>query len=74
MKKIIHINQNVIKSNVKTGERNPVIACKTYKGTKYGHEVLIQGESKVFYKQDKPLECGATVWIETDAEVVVSSE
>ena len=31
MKKIIHINQHIIKRNAKTGERDPVITCKTYK-------------------------------------------
>jgi hypothetical protein len=74
MKKIIHIDQNVIKSNVKTGKKNPVIVCKTDKDNKYGHEVLIKGESRVVYKPEKPLLCGATVWIETDGEVKVLSE
>jgi len=54
MKSIIHINQHVIKKNAKTGERNPVITCKTYK-----------------YSPDKPLSCGAKVWIETHSEVIV---
>ena len=31
MKKVIHINQHVIKSNAKSGEREPVITVKTYK-------------------------------------------
>ena len=71
MKKIIHVNQHVIKRNTKTGERKPVITCKTYKDNKYGHEVLIKGESKVIYRPDKPLSCGAKVWIETNSEVEV---
>jgi len=33
--------------------------------------VQILGESKVVYSPDKPLSCGAKVWIETDAEVIV---
>lgn len=74
MKKIIHVNQNVIKSNVKTGKKNPVIVCKTDKDNKYGHEVLIKGESRVVYRPEKPLSCGTTVWIETDGEVKVLSE
>ena len=69
MKKIIHINQHIIKRNTKTGERKPVITCKTYKDNKYGHEVVIKGDSKVVYRPDKPLSCGARVWIETKAEV-----
>ena len=31
MKKKIHVNQHIIKRNAKTGEREPVITCKTYK-------------------------------------------
>lgn len=31
MKKVIHINQSVIRANKKNGEENPVITCKTYK-------------------------------------------
>ena len=70
MKKRIHINQHVIRRNAKTGERSPVITCKTYKENKYAHEVIICGKSKVIYSPDKPLSCGAKVWIETDATVM----
>ena len=49
MKKIIHINQHVIKRNAKTGEREPVITCKTYKSNDYGHEVFINGPCKIVY-------------------------
>ena len=71
MKKIIHINQFVIKSNHKTGAREPVITCKTYKSNEYGHEVEILGPCKVVYSPDKPLSCGAKVWIETAGEITV---
>ena len=71
MKKIIHINQHVIKSNHKNNKRDPVITVKTYKSNNYGHQVDILGPSKVIYSPDKPLSCGAKVWIETDSEVIV---
>jgi hypothetical protein len=76
LKKIIHINQHVIKSNTKTGEREPVITCKTYKENKYGHQVIIKDDygkevAKIIYSPDKPLSCGARVWIETNNEVEV---
>ena len=71
MKTRIHINQHVIKSNHKNNRREPVITVKNYKSNTYAHEVKILGESKVIYSPDKPLSCGAKVWIETDAEVVV---
>jgi hypothetical protein len=71
MKKIIHINQHVIKSNHKNNKRDPVITVKTYNSNNYGHQVDILGPSKVIYSPDKPLSCGAKVWIETDSEVIV---
>jgi len=71
MKKFIHINQHIIKSNAKTGEREPVITVKTYKDNTYGHEVYVDGPCKIVYSPDKPLSCGAKVWIETQDEVRV---
>ena len=52
-------------------ELNPVLTVKTYKSNTYAHEVDIMGASKVVYSADKPLSCGARVWIETEAEVVI---
>ena len=71
MKTKIHVNQHVIRSNKKNGEKKPVLTVKTYKSNTYAHEVEIKGESKVIYSPDKPLSCGARVWIETESEVVV---
>ena len=69
MKTRIHVNQHIIKRNAKTGEREPVLTCKTSKSNTYGHEVIIKGDSKVIYSPDKPLSCGARVWIETESDV-----
>jgi len=76
MKKIIHINQHKIRSNQKTGDREPVITCKTYKDNTYGHSVSVMDKDgieacKIVYSPDKPLSCGARVWIETQNEVKV---
>ena len=71
MKTIIHVNQHVIKANAKNNETNPVLTVKTYKSNTYAHEVEIQGNSRIVYSPDKPLSCGAKVWIETDAEVLI---
>ena len=68
---MIHVNQHVIKSNRKNGASDPVLTVKTYKDNRYAHEVLIKGDSKVVYSPDKPLSCGAHVWIETQGKVVV---
>ena len=71
MKKRIHINQHVIRANAKNGESEPVITVKTYDSNTYGHAVEIHGPSTVIYSPDKPLSCGAKVWIETTAEVTI---
>jgi hypothetical protein len=71
MKTIVHVNQHVIKSNRKNQVEDPVLTVKTYKDNRYAHEVEILGPSKIIYSPDKPLSCGAHVWIETEAEVVV---
>ena len=71
MKTLIHVNQHVIKSNRKNKVEEPVLTVKTYKSNTYAHEVNIKGDSKVVYSQDKPLSCGAHVWIETQSEVEI---
>ena len=72
MKSRIHVNQHVIKKNSKTGERLPVITVKQGRTNTYGHSVQILGPSTVVYSPDKPLSCGAKVWIETEAEVIIN--
>ena len=74
MKTIIHVNQHVIRSNVKSGVREPVLTCKTYKNNTYAHEAIIYGQdgleaARVIYQPDDPLSCGAKVWIETQNKV-----
>jgi exopolysaccharide biosynthesis predicted pyruvyltransferase EpsI len=71
MKTIIHVNQHVIKRNSKLGENNPVLTVKTYNNNTYAHTVEIQGPSRIIYSPDKPLSCGARVWIETTAPVIL---
>jgi hypothetical protein len=69
VKTIVHVNQHVIKRNAKTGERKPPLTAKTYRTNNYAHEIGINGPCKVVYSPDKPLPCGARVWIETESEV-----
>lgn len=74
MKTIIHVNQHIIKSNRKKGEVEPVLTCKTYKTNTYAHEAIIRDSegnevARVVYRPDKPLSCGAHVWIETQLDV-----
>jgi hypothetical protein len=75
MKTIIHVNQHNIRANSK-GSELPVITCKTYKDNNYGNQVIIydkNGEvsAKVIYSPDKPLSCGAKVWIETNNKIEI---
>lgn len=70
MKTIIHVNQHVIKANTKNGTNDPSLTVKTYKSNNYAHSVEILGPSKVIHSPDKPLSCGARVWIETNSEVI----
>lgn len=71
MKTRIHVNQAYIRHNrkVESDERIPVFTVKTSKSNKYADGVTISGPSKVIYSPDKPLSCGARVWIETESEV-----
>ena len=71
MKTIIHVNQHVIKQNKKNKTTDPVLTVKTYKSNNYAHEVIIKGPCKIRYSPDKPLSCGAHVWIETESEVEI---
>jgi|TARA_R110001592_G_scaffold77118_1_gene232367 hypothetical protein len=69
MKTKVHVNQFKVRANGKTGDRDPVLTVKTYKSNTYAHEVQIEGPCRVIYSPDKPLSCGAKVWIETEGEV-----
>ena len=69
MKTKIHVNQHVVRANAKSGRHDPVLTIKTYQGNTYASSVQINGPSTVVYSPDKPLSCGAKVWIETTSEV-----
>jgi len=69
MKTIIHVNQHNIRANAK-GANKPVLTVKTYKSNTYCNRVkFVDGELK--YSPDKPLSCGAKVWIETNQPVEI---
>ena len=78
MKTIIHVNQHIIRRNstydkLGTPQKTlPPLTVKTYKDNVKAWSVKILGDSQVIYSPDKPLSCGAKVWIETNSEVAVS--
>ena len=61
-----------IRYNKKNEVKKPVIACKTGGKNIYGDRVKIMGPSEVIYSPDKPLSCGAKVWVETHSEVLIT--
>ena len=69
MKKRIHINQHVIRANKKNGTNDPAITVKTSRNNYYANRVEIDGPASVVYSPDKPLNCGARVWVETNSRV-----
>ena len=71
MKTIIHVNQHAVRRNIKAEVKEPVLTVKTYKTNIYAHEVDIKGPSRLVYSADKPLSCGARVWLETESEVEI---
>jgi len=74
MKTKIHVNQHNIRANNK-GADLPVITVKDYRQNRKCNEVDIlkdgQVVARVVYSPDRPLSCGAKVWIETELEVRV---
>jgi|TARA_R100000458_G_C8009323_1_gene74108 hypothetical protein len=67
--KRIHVNMHKVRANKKHGTNEPVLTIKEGKTNTYCHEVDILGPSKLVYRPNKPLSCGARVWIETTASV-----
>ena len=65
----IHVNQHVIKANAKSGDRNPVFTIKQGGKNTYATRVKVVGEMELVYSPDKPLSCGAKVWIETRGDI-----
>lgn len=75
-KTVIHINRHIVTRNRKTGTRQPCIAVRCGRSGKaeYDQEVELvdsQGKAvaKFVYSPDKPLKCGAQIWVETDLTV-----
>lgn len=69
MKRVIHVNQHVIRANRKSGDRRPPLTMKTYQGSEKAHEIVLDTVPpvRIRYEPDHPLGCGAHVWVETEA-------
>jgi hypothetical protein len=62
----VHVNQHVIRANKAKGENNPPLRIIRGSRSEPAYEVTLVGKSRVVYSPDKPLKCGARVWIEAD--------
>jgi len=72
----IHVNQHSIRHNQYNNDKRPVITVKDYKNNRKTNEAIILDEqgnevARVVYRPNKPLSCGARVWVETKFEVKV---
>ena len=68
------VNQHNIRANAKDGDNRPPVTVKVRKENHKCHHVEIFGGSTVRYSPDKPLPCGARMWIETRAAVALADE
>lgn len=73
--KIIHIFQQRIRRNIKSApeDREPPVIVRDGRKRSYGNEVTINGPCRIVYSPDKPLDCGARLWIETNADVDIAT-
>jgi hypothetical protein len=70
----VHVNQHVIRANAKQGKNDPVFTIKSKGKNTYAHSVKVVGEMELIYSPNKPLSCGAKVWIETKGEIITTKE
>ena len=77
MKTYLHVNQHNIKFNANNkGASMPVLTVKDHKQNRKGNRAVIRDATgnivaELIYRPDKPLSCGAKVWIETHLSVEV---
>jgi hypothetical protein len=69
MKRRVHVNQHVLRRNRKTGQSDPVVSIRTYKGTERVRTFLADG-GELVASPAHPLSCGAKYWFETSSPQV----
>ena len=75
MKTIVHVWQQRIRGNIHkpASERDPPLIMRAGKMRHYANEIEITGPCRIVYSPDKPLDCGARLWIETESDIRVLS-
>lgn len=71
IKKIVHVNQHLIKLNnkQKSGPFRPIFTVKQSGKTTYATKVKILGPCELVYQPEDPLSCGAKAFIVTYADI-----
>jgi len=63
--KRVHVSQVAIRANRKDGGDRAVFTIQLSTGPVYARQVEFLGANVLRYEPEKPLSCGARVWIET---------
>lgn len=66
----VHINRHIIAANHKHGRTDPPISVVKKGKTLRAAAVDLIGPARVIYRPEKPLKCGARLWIECDDVVI----
>jgi hypothetical protein len=66
--KRVHVNKHIIAANVKSGRNDPAITVQTSGGSFTARTVVVHGPS--IMRSDKPLACGARIYLETNAQLI----
>ena len=67
----INVNQHYIRSNSNHGTNKSVIRVESRGVIRYFHNLEINGSCKLVYRPDKPLSCGAKLWIEVKSDIML---
>ncbi len=68
----IHVNrQKIAQNRNKTEDLEGVFSIKHCNSNIIGYSVKVNGPCEIIYRPEKPLGCGAVVWVETFSQVAV---
>ena len=67
----IHVNSHIVRTNSKTGEVAPPLTIRRGSRIERAHSVQLIGSARVVYQPNKPLKCGAKIWIECEDAIGV---
>jgi hypothetical protein len=70
----VHVNSHVIRANKMKGENNPPLRIIRKGRSEPAYEVELIGPARVIYSPDKPLKCGARVWVSAEDARPIPSE